>query len=136
MPPGRKKTPLSVAIDLGFHSLVELLARDETSQEVKNKGLSDAGAAKRLDLAQLLLEHGAEIKSIPLMHAFGTWDPAIIRLRDTSMKKNAGNLVKPIRVQAATVKKSVATMTSRCRHRNSFQVVFRLRSGAGSRPYS
>ena len=79
MPSGIKKTPLAVAIDLGFHSLVELLSRHETSQEVKNKGLSDAVTAKRLDLAQLLLENGADIKSIPLMHAFGTWDPAIIR---------------------------------------------------------
>lgn len=79
IPAGIKKTPLAVAIDLGFHSLVELLARYETSQDIKNKGLSDAVAAKRLDLAQLLLERGAEIKSIPLAHAFGTWDPAIIR---------------------------------------------------------
>ena len=34
------------------------------------------------------------------------------------------NLVKPLRVQASMVKKSAATITSRCLHRNSFQVVF------------
>ena len=44
------------------------------------------------------------------------------------------NLVKPLRVQASIVKKSAATITSRCLHRNSFQVVFRSRSGAGSSP--
>jgi hypothetical protein len=79
MPPGTRKTPLSVAIELGFHSLVELLARNETSPEVKNRGLSEAAAAKRLDLAQLLLAQGAEIQSMPLADAFRTWDPAIIR---------------------------------------------------------
>jgi len=33
-----------------------------------------------------------------------------------------------------TVKKSAATISSQCRLRNSFQLVFRLRSGAGSMP--
>src|SRR5262249_52369063 len=45
-------------------------------------------------------------------------------------------LVKPLRVQASMVKKSAATITSRCLERNSLQVVFRSRSGAGSRPCS
>src|SRR5437899_4603929 len=34
------------------------------------------------------------------------------------------NLVEPLRVQASMVKKSAATITSRGRYRNSFQVVF------------
>jgi hypothetical protein len=34
------------------------------------------------------------------------------------------------------VKKSAATITSLCWDKNSFQVVLRLRSGAGSRPCS
>jgi hypothetical protein len=34
----------------------------------------------------------------------------------------------------STVNKSAATISSQCRLRNSFQVVFRLRSGAGSMP--
>jgi hypothetical protein len=46
------------------------------------------------------------------------------------------NLVKPWRVQASMVKKSAATITSRWRERNSFQVVFPLRSGDGSSPCS
>ena len=43
---------------------------------------------------------------------------------------------KPRRVQASMVKKSAATITSRCRHRNSFQLVFPSRCGAGSIPCS
>lgn len=38
-----KKTPLQVAIDLGFHSLIELLVRNEDSQEEKDKALSEGG---------------------------------------------------------------------------------------------
>src|SRR5215471_4300222 len=46
------------------------------------------------------------------------------------------NLVKPLRVQASMAKKSAATITSCCLARNSFPVVFRSRSGAGSSPCS
>jgi hypothetical protein len=44
-PPEIKKTILSVAIQTGFHSLVELIAPHET-QNVKNQGLADAGQTK------------------------------------------------------------------------------------------
>src|SRR5262249_19564282 len=50
------------------------------------------------------------------------------------MKKSTRNLVNPLRVQASMVKKSAATITARCRDKNSFQVVFRSRTGDGSRP--
>ena len=40
MPAGIKNTPLAVAIDLGFHSLVELLARNETAQAVTHCKIS------------------------------------------------------------------------------------------------
>ena len=52
------------------------------------------------------------------------------------MKKSTRNLVKPLRVQASMVKKSEATITARCRDKNSFHVVFRSRFGDGSRPCS
>ena len=47
-PPEIRKTPLHIAIDLGFHSLVELLARHESRQEVKNQGLSHAVSESHL----------------------------------------------------------------------------------------
>lgn len=56
---------LSVAIKTGFHSLVELIAPQET-QEAKNQGLADAVRQKRLDLVELLVTFGAEnIASFP-----------------------------------------------------------------------
>jgi hypothetical protein len=62
--PETKKTVLSVAIKTGFHSLVELIAPHETL-EAKNQGLADAVRQKRLDLVELLVACGAEIKAIP-----------------------------------------------------------------------
>jgi len=79
VPPLCKKTPLHVALDLGFHSLVELLVRNEQSQEVKNQALAQAVSTRRLELLQLLASHGAEIKSIPLADVLLTWEPSMIR---------------------------------------------------------
>jgi hypothetical protein len=80
-PPSGKlpKTPLQVAIQTGFHSLVELLIRNEASQEVKNRALSEAVSTKRLDLVQLLVEHGAEIRAVPLVEALLTSKLEIMR---------------------------------------------------------
>jgi hypothetical protein len=65
--PELKSTPLDIAIDKGFHSLVELLARHEPSQEVKNRALSRAVFHKRPDLIELLVTHGAQIEAIPFV---------------------------------------------------------------------
>jgi ankyrin repeat protein len=79
MPPQIKKTPLQVAMDLGFHSLVDLLIRNEDRVEVKNRALADAVERKRIDLVELLLAYGAEIRSVPLCDVLLTWEPQMIR---------------------------------------------------------
>jgi hypothetical protein len=48
-----------------------------------------------------------------------------------AIRKSTRNLVKPLRVQASMVRKSAAAATSRCRDKNSFQVVLRSPSSAG-----
>jgi hypothetical protein len=45
-----------VAVETGFHSLVEFFAKHETKQATKNTALEDAVVLKRLDLAELLIE--------------------------------------------------------------------------------
>jgi hypothetical protein len=75
----RKKTALDIAIEQGFHSLVELLARNEPDQDIKNKALNQAVEKKRLDLVQLLVSTGAEIRSVPLIDVLLTWEPNLIR---------------------------------------------------------
>jgi ankyrin repeat protein len=74
-----RKTPLHVAIDSGFHSLVELLARHESRQEAKNQALSFAVSEKRLDFVELLVAHGAQPRAIPLADVLLNWEPAMIR---------------------------------------------------------
>ena len=74
-----KTTPLEVALETGFHSLVELLVRNETSQEVKNEAFQQAVSLKRLDIIELLISHGAEISSVPFIEVLQVWEPKIIR---------------------------------------------------------
>lgn len=70
---------MGVALDNGFHSLVELLVRNEPSQDVKNLALLNAVSLKRLDLIELLVSHGAEVSSVPFFEVLQVWDPTIIR---------------------------------------------------------
>ena len=79
MPSDFRTTPLKTALDTGFHSLVELLVRNEPSQEIKNRALRKAVALKRLDFVELLVSNGAEIPSVPFIEVLHAWDPNIIR---------------------------------------------------------
>src|SRR5688572_24051047 len=79
VPDALKTTPLKVAVNTGFHSLVELLARHETNQENKNQALLDAVSVKRLDLIELLVSLRAEVRAIPFLEVLQIWEPKIIR---------------------------------------------------------
>ncbi len=75
-----RKTPLQVAVDIGFHSLIRLLARHERDVANLNRALLDAVALRSLDAVTLLLEHGADLKSVPLADVLLSWDPKLIQL--------------------------------------------------------
>ena len=79
VPQESKKTPLQIAVHNGFHSLVLLLARNETNQKVKNDALAEATKLRRLELMQLLLAYGAEINGVPFADVLRTWEPTLIR---------------------------------------------------------
>jgi ankyrin repeat protein len=79
LPNESKTTPLEVALNSGFHSLVELLVQNQANQQLKNRALQRALLLKRLDLIELLVLHGAEIKSVPFIDVLYVWDPSIIR---------------------------------------------------------
>jgi hypothetical protein len=79
VPADLRTSPLEIAVNTGFHRLVELIARNEVSQDVKNRALRRALILKRLDLSELLVSHGAEISSAPFIEVFLRWDPTIIR---------------------------------------------------------
>ena len=80
VPSALRKTPLQVAVELGFHSLVRLLARYEKDVANLNQALSDSVALRCLDTVSLLLEHGADLKSVPLADVLLTWEPNLIQL--------------------------------------------------------
>jgi hypothetical protein len=75
----RSKTLLQIAVETGFHSLVELIARHETNQVSKNAALADSVSLRRLDLVDLLVQNGAEITSVPLGDVLLTWEPRVMR---------------------------------------------------------
>lgn len=62
----KSKTLLQIAVDTGFHSLVELIAKRETNQSSKNAALADSVSLRRLDFVELLVGNGADITSVPL----------------------------------------------------------------------
>jgi hypothetical protein len=68
-----------VAVETRFHSLVELLARSEPRQEIKDRALAEAVESKRLDMVQVLVAHGARIQSVPLEDVLLTWDQPLMQ---------------------------------------------------------
>ena len=69
----RKKT-LEVAVETGFHSLVELIAKHDNSQPSKNAALETAVSQSRLDLIELLVANGAEVTSMPFADVLLNWE--------------------------------------------------------------
>jgi len=79
IPPAIKKGPLQIALETGFHSLIVLLLRNETDQAAKNSALRSAVSKRDLELVQLMVAHGAEIRSIEFADILLSWEPTIIR---------------------------------------------------------
>jgi ankyrin repeat protein len=70
---------LQVAVQTGFHSLIELIAKHENNQSSKNAALAYAVSLRRLDFIELLVENGAEVKSVPFADVLLEWNPHIFR---------------------------------------------------------
>jgi ankyrin repeat protein len=79
IPAELKKVPLLVAIETGFHSLIELLVRNETDQCIKDQALLRAVFEKRLDFVELLVANGARVESVPFEDVLLVWDPKMIQ---------------------------------------------------------
>lgn len=75
----RRKPPLQYAISTGFHSLVQVLleAGVEIEDSYKYNPVDHALEDDRLDIVKLLIEHGAEPKSVNIISVFEHWNPAI-----------------------------------------------------------
>ena len=76
----RRKNPLEIAIDLGFHSLVQVLLEGGAAKdEPRYCALEHALSKRRLDFVKLLVRYGADIHSVDMTWVFDTWDPKTMR---------------------------------------------------------
>jgi hypothetical protein len=76
---GRPKSLLEIAVETGFHSLVELIAKNESPQSAKDAALSLAVSLRRLDLVELLCANGAKVEAVPFADVLFTWQPELFR---------------------------------------------------------
>ena len=75
---GRPRPLLEIAVETGFHSMVELIAKNETDQSAKDTALGVAVSSRRLDLVELLHTNGAQIRAVPFADVLLTWEPTLI----------------------------------------------------------
>lgn len=74
-----KQSPLQIAIELGFHSLVRVLLEGGASlDDPRYPPLVQAMHKRRFDLVQLLVQQGADIHSIPMEDVFASWNSEIV----------------------------------------------------------
>lgn len=75
----RKKSPLQIAIEAGFHSMVQVLLQAGAAvEEPRYSALTHALRMRRLDLIELLVSHGADIHAVPILKVFETWNNDIV----------------------------------------------------------
>jgi hypothetical protein len=75
----RRKSPLEIAMEAGFYSLVQVLLEGGAEVEAPDySSLQHALWKRRLDLVQLLVNHGDSIHSVGMESVFETWDPKIM----------------------------------------------------------
>lgn len=80
-PKGRRLfSPLEIAVDLGFHSLVAVLLDGGAIQEPEGWGLPIYKAIRQKcqDLIELLVDHGQDVAEVDMHEVFGTWEPNLM----------------------------------------------------------
>jgi hypothetical protein len=80
MPPGNyAMSPLQSALQSGFHSMMEVLLKAGVSQQEKDRALWRAALRGRLDMVELLTEHGADVETITFKELMWTRHGEIIQ---------------------------------------------------------
>lgn len=77
---GHPWTPLEVAIDQGFHSLVQVLLEGGALQEPVGvfSPMNRVLRARRMDMIELLVAHGFDPRAVDMDEVFATWDRRIM----------------------------------------------------------
>lgn len=76
--PRRRLTPIGVAIEQGFYSLVKVLLRHGVSPN--GRPLRDAVFMGRADIVELLFKFGADVHSVGFVDAVLSHEPGIVRM--------------------------------------------------------
>jgi len=86
----RRHNPLRIALDRGFHSLVQVLLEAGAPIEEDNyHALHHAVELRRRDLVELLITKGARVEDISMQTVIATWDRAMVDL----FMANGANLI-------------------------------------------
>lgn len=80
VPANYRQTPLKIAINTEFHSLIELLLQHETQQSAKDDVLQHACWRRQLPIMQLALEYGASINAVSFQDVIETWDRGLVQV--------------------------------------------------------
>jgi hypothetical protein len=80
VPAGYRRTPLRVAVDTGFHRLIEFLLQHETDPDAKDAVLQEACGRNHTGIMELALQYGAQVQAVSFQHVIETWDRAIVQL--------------------------------------------------------
>jgi ankyrin repeat protein len=73
-----RQSPLQIAMELGFHSLVKVLLDGGAEMEERYSPLEHAIRKRRLDLVKLLMEKGTNIRSVDITTVFDAWNPEMV----------------------------------------------------------
>jgi hypothetical protein len=80
VPTHYRQTPMRVALDTGFHSLIEFLLQHEQNQSAKDDVLRQACWSGQRSVMQLALNHGASVCGVSFQNVIETWDRGVAQL--------------------------------------------------------
>lgn len=81
VPADYRRTPLRVALDTGFHSLIELLLQHESDQSTKDAILKESCWRNQASVMHLALQYGASIDAVSFQDdVIETWDRDVVQL--------------------------------------------------------
>src|SRR3954468_7897581 len=80
VPAHYRQTPMRIALNTGFHSLIEFLLQHEQNQSAKDDVLRQACWSGQRSVMQLALNHGASICGVSFQNVIETWDRGVAQL--------------------------------------------------------
>jgi len=78
MPSDYRKSPLGIAVQTGFHSLIELLLQQESGQAAKDAVLIEACQERQVGVVELALQYGADPRAVAFLDALLAWDRRVV----------------------------------------------------------